>query len=181
MSLCHEHFPSFSHIPSGYFIPSIHFLSIPTSPYIPPPKKMWIHRVPPNLLRLDVNDFSLPSVEVWEDQVQTLLGSECDDNETLQPAPWASKIGMPLGPGLVKGNQRGNRIGWGREGWLVELGGSPKAWETAWVLVTKIGKKNTWVFPKIGFLTPQIIPFNRVFHHKPSILRVLPLFLETST
>jgi len=35
--------------------------------------------------------------QVWEDQVQTLLGSECDDNETLQPAPWASKIAMPLG------------------------------------------------------------------------------------
>ena len=29
--------------------------------------------------------------------MQTLLGSECDDNETLQPAPWASKIAMPLG------------------------------------------------------------------------------------
>ena len=47
------------------------------------------HRQPPPLL--------LSLGQVWEDQVQTLLGSECDDNETLQPAPWASKIAMPLG------------------------------------------------------------------------------------
>ena len=36
-----------------------------------------------------------------------------------------------------------------------------------------------WVFPKIGVETPQIIHFNRVFHYKPSILGVFPLFLET--
>ena len=35
-----------------------------------------------------------------------------------------------------------------------------------------------WVFPKIG-VGPQIIHFNRVFHYKPSILGVFPLFLET--
>ena len=33
------------------------------------------------------------------------------------------------------------------------------------------------MFPKIG--VPQIIHFNRVFHCKPSILVVFPLFLET--
>ena len=35
------------------------------------------------------------------------------------------------------------------------------------------------VEPKIGGNTPQIIQFNRVFHYKPSILGVFPLFLET--
>ena len=35
--------------------------------------------------------------------------------------------------------------------------------------------------PKIGGKKPpQIINFNRVFHYKPSILGVFPLFLETS-
>ena len=41
--------------------------------------------------------------------------------------------------------------------------------------------KNTWVIPKIVFFLPQIINFNQVFHYKPSILGVFPLFLETST
>ena len=37
-----------------------------------------------------------------------------------------------------------------------------------------------WLFPKIGFFTPQIVHFNRVWnHYKPSILGV-PLFLEAS-
>ena len=41
----------------------------------------------------------------------------------------------------------------------------------------------TWMFPRIGGKTPQIIHFNRVFHYhyKPSILGVFPLFLETPT
>jgi len=30
----------------------------------------------------------------------------------------------------------------------------------------------------VGFLSPQIIHFNRVFHYKPSILGI-PLFSET--
>lgn len=54
--------------------------------------------------------------------MQTLLGSECDDNETLQPAPWASKIAMPLGlwvmetvgsgwGELEEGGRNGNSMG----------------------------------------------------------------------
>ena len=39
----------------------------------------------------------------------------------------------------------------------------------------KVG--NIWVFAKI--VVPPNHPFNRVFHYKPSILGVLPLFLET--
>ena len=36
-----------------------------------------------------------------------------------------------------------------------------------------------WMFPKIVGFPPQIIHFNRVFHHKPFILGVFPLILET--
>ena len=36
-----------------------------------------------------------------------------------------------------------------------------------------------WMFPKIVGFPPKSSIFNRVFHHKPSILGVFPLFLET--
>ena len=39
--------------------------------------------------------------------------------------------------------------------------------------------KTIWVFPKI-MVSPNSSVFNRVFHYKPSILGVFPLFLETS-
>ena len=37
-----------------------------------------------------------------------------------------------------------------------------------------------WVFPKIVGFPPKSSIKNRVFHDKPSILEVFPLFLETS-
>ncbi len=50
-------------------------------------------------------------------------------------------------------------------------------WPPIWFSPGKEKIINKWVFPKIG--VPQIIHFNRVFHYKPSILVVFPLFLET--
>lgn len=35
--------------------------------------------------------------QVSDGYVHSLLGAECSENETLQPAPWASKISTPLG------------------------------------------------------------------------------------
>ena len=41
-----------------------------------------------------------------------------------------------------------------------------------------ISAEYIWVFPKIEFLPPQIIDFNKVFHYKPSIFRY-PDFWKT--
>ena len=87
---------------------------------------------------------------MWEDQVQTLLGSECDDNETLQPAPWASKIGMPLGPGLVLETVSKET---GSVDWVVSR--VTQNMGTGMGAGDKNRKKNTWVFPKIGVGPPK--------------------------
>ena len=43
----------------------------------------------------------------------------------------------------------------------------------------EVSAKDMGVEPKTGDFTTQIIHFNRVFHYKPSIFGVFPLFLET--
>ena len=56
-----------------------------------------------------------------------------------------------------------------RDGLVQDQGGTNKNWKS----FKKMGvSKNRGTYP-------QIMNFNRVFHYKPSILGVLPLFLET--
>ena len=55
-----------------------------------------------------------------------------------------------------------------------------QAWDESQIQVTGTGNSPYLGVSKNRGKTPQIIHFNRVFHYKPSILEVFPLFLETA-